>query len=265
MKERFIRGEAGSQVSEWNPSAINTTSNSFTSSILPYGLQLRQTKNAGDTSVTIPSGITWVYAICVGGGGGGRSSGGGGAGGVAWGWTLATSSCVVGAGGTYNVTTSPGYTRYGHIIAGGGGSSATGALAPVLGGGGGTGFSVGLLGATNYWGISGSYTLSTGQVNTIGAGGGGGSSTSGTGGAGISGGGAYGSPSGGSGLAGGGGGSGLGGTGINILTGATYTPTGSGGAGIAGNGSGVVGGPGGGGGGGATGGNGGNGILYLFY
>ena len=70
-----------------------------TSFILPYGLQLRQTINAGTTSVTIPSGITFVYAIAVGGGGGGNPSNGGGAGGVAWGWTIATSSCVVGAGG----------------------------------------------------------------------------------------------------------------------------------------------------------------------
>ena len=42
-----------------------------TSAILPYGLQLRQTINAGTTSVTIPSGVTFVYAIAVGGGGGG--------------------------------------------------------------------------------------------------------------------------------------------------------------------------------------------------
>jgi len=48
--------------------------------ILPYGLQLKQTKNAGDTSVTIPTGITFVYAIAVGGGGGGNASGAGGAG-----------------------------------------------------------------------------------------------------------------------------------------------------------------------------------------
>ena len=50
---------------------INTNS-SF--SDVPLGLKLQQTKNAGDTSVTIPSDIKRVYAVCIGGGGSGGSS-----------------------------------------------------------------------------------------------------------------------------------------------------------------------------------------------
>jgi len=84
------KGQAGNPVSTGMQSAtytpfVNTHFN------LPYGLFLRQTILAGTTSVTIPAGIDFVYAICVGGGGGG-SQGGGGAGGVAWGWTISTSS-----------------------------------------------------------------------------------------------------------------------------------------------------------------------------
>ena len=121
MAEGFKRGEVGSQVNSWMPSTNTVTPSGFTSSIAPFGLQLRQTINAGTTSVTIPAGITFVYAIAVGGGGGGSSGSGGGAasaGGVAWGWTLATSSCVVGTGGVS--AAAGGYTRYGNVIAGGG-------------------------------------------------------------------------------------------------------------------------------------------------
>ena len=99
MAEGFKRGEVGSQVNSWMPSTNTVTPSGFTSSIAPFGLQLQQTINAGTTSVTIPAGITFVYAIAVGGGGGGGGSGfgsGGGGGGISWGWTLATSSCVVG-------------------------------------------------------------------------------------------------------------------------------------------------------------------------
>ena len=263
MSNPIRRGEVGSQVNSWQPSTNAVTPNGFTSSIAPYGLQLQQTKNAGDTSVTIPAGITFVYAICVGGGGGGgnvTSSYGGGGGGMAWGWTLATSSCVIGAGAAAN-TANTGYTQYGHIIAGYGG---TGNLqAGLLGGGGGGANATTNGGGTNYWGIPGGLGgQSTSTVKGIGGGGAGSSISYGiSASSGISGGGGGGS--GGAGLIGGGGTTGLGGKGVNILTGATYTPTGSGGAGIAGNGSGATGGLGGGGGGG--GGSGGAGILYLFY
>ena len=69
MTNPIRRGQPSSQINTWFPSTNKSTPNNFTSSILPYGLQLKQTINAGTTSVTIPAGITWVYAICVGGGG----------------------------------------------------------------------------------------------------------------------------------------------------------------------------------------------------
>ena len=280
MANPIRRGESSSQVSSWAQSD-RVTPNAQTSFILPHGLTLRHTVNAGTTSVTIPSGITWVYAICVGAGGngGGGSSAGGGAGGIAWGWTLANSTCIVGTTGN------PGnHTRYGHIIAGGGGG---GTGLPFLGGAGnGLGTATGgVAGATNYWGMPGGAFPSG-----LGSGGGGGNgSTSKTAGLGISGGGGGGNTGiaspGASGLAGGGGGGGAGvtaaagGNGINILTGAVTTggaasgTLGGGGAGVAGNGAsgssttGGAGGLGGGGGGCGQGvsGPGGAGILYIFY
>ena len=148
MANPIRRGESGSQVNSWaqNDTVTPTAQTSF---ILPHGLTLRHTINAGTTSVTIPAGITWVYAICVGAGGGSNGYGGGGAGGVAWGWTLANSACVVGVG---SGGANGGYTRYGHIIAGGGGNGQGGA--GTLGGGGGANAS----GATNYWGMPGGIT-----------------------------------------------------------------------------------------------------------
>jgi len=296
------RGQAGSPVSTGSTGATATPF-ANTHFILPYGLRLQQTINAGTTSVTIPAGITFVYAIAVGGGGGGSTTAGGGAGGVTWGWTLANSTCIVGTGGAQN--TNGNYTRYGNIIAGFG---SAGAGAPILGGGSANG-----VGATNYWGIPGGTNgISTSTFGKPGSGAGGGfqtatlNTTSGKGGDGISGGGgAYNfatgtgtliAGAGGSGLVGGGGGGangntgtrtgGIGGNGINILTGgittggaaSTGTSTngaGGGGGGLAANGSdasginGGNGGTGGGGGGaqgaGGTAGSGGNGILYLFY
>ena len=76
------------------PSSTPTTaqgdpiqSNSYS----PYGLTLKQTITSG-TTVTIPSGVNWVYAIVIGGGGGGNVLNGtygpgGGGGGVTMGWT----------------------------------------------------------------------------------------------------------------------------------------------------------------------------------
>ena len=54
------RGQAGSEVSTGMQSA-NYTPFANTHFILPYGLRLQQTINAGTTSVTIPAGITFVY------------------------------------------------------------------------------------------------------------------------------------------------------------------------------------------------------------
>lgn len=265
------RGQVGSEVSTSMQGAEHTPF-ANTHFILPYGLRLQQTINAGTTSVTIPAGITFVYAIAVGSGGAPNSiqvTASAGGGGVAWGWTLASPSCIV--GDSVNTTGSRGnYTRYGNIIAGGGaGTAGTG----LLGGGGST---------TNYWGIplAGAPVGTNSTVNGVNGGsggsgisGGGGGSSTGTGSENNIGG------TGGNGLVGGAGGSafnstatnlgGNGGNGINILTGqitaggVATTANGAGGGGIAGDASGINGGLGG----GAAGRSGasGAGILYLFY
>jgi hypothetical protein len=261
-----------------------TVTNAATGTYVSGGIAQR----TGEIPITIPNGITFVYAIAVGGGGGGSSNSGGNAGAVSWGWTLATPSCVISA--SANVGIAGGYTRYGNIIATGGGIATA-------------------AGPTNYWGIPGG---ATGVVPTrlggtgSNAGGGGGSFTNGVaggnGGSGISGGGGgtcvtagagtNTGGSGGSGLAGGGGGRGQnsttlniggnGGNGINILTGEVTLGSagtnggvgagyGGGGGGLAGKGEDVIGsragdgGLGGGGSGNGGTGFGGAGILYLFY
>jgi hypothetical protein len=272
MANPIRRGESGSQVSSWMPSSNTVTPLANTSFILPYGLQCQQTINAGTTSVTIPAGITWVYVILAGGGGGGGSRAGG-AGGIAWGWTLANSTCVVGAGGLAN--NEGGYTRYGHIIAGGGAALSQSELGGA-GGGGGASAGSGASGSINYWGmppVGGRVGSTTGNslpgFSAVSGGGAGGTSfagaTAGNGGDGISGGGGGRSENagsstqtggnGGNGLAGGaGGGAGLtsgtriggnGGNGINILTGAITTggtgTTGTGTNGVGGGGGGIAG------------------------
>jgi len=286
------------QVSGYNNSSSSYTPLSQTSFAAPYGLQLRQTINSGTTSVTIPAGITWVYVILAGGGGGSSSgnAGGAGAGGIAWGWTLANPTCIVGAAGSGNASDG-GYTRYGNIIAGGGagcaGNNGSRNAAGLGGSGSGStnnaGSGNGGSGVTNYWGIpAGLGTAVLPRIGGTGSGsGGGGSNLSGVGAAGgngISGGGGgvgtTGGGAGGNGLVGGGGGFrsasgnyGDGGNGINILTGAATTGVAGtatragGGGGIAGNASGSTGGLGGGGAGTPASGSssGGAGILYIFY
>jgi hypothetical protein len=129
-----------------NATILSATSTTFTITSAATGTYVSGgiAQRTGEIAVTIPAGITWVYAICVGGGGGGTAgSTAGGAGGIAWGWTLASSICVVGAGGTGQVA--GGYTRCGNVITGGGGSGST---AATLGGGGG---SNGSTGQTNYY------------------------------------------------------------------------------------------------------------------
>ena len=247
-----------------NATILSATSTTFTITSAATGTYVSGgiAQKTGAISITIPTGITWVYVICVGGGGSTGasfvSSGGAGAGGIAWGWTLANSSCVVGAGGTPpvypNNGNTGGYTRYGHIIAGGGalGLSATGgSAAGTLGSGasGNAGSGGGSSGGTNYYatpgGAGGSGAGVAGNIGAGGGGGGGGSGTiTGKGGNGISGGGGGSlnagvsnmvAGNGGSGIIGGGGGGaaggtgitnakgGDGGTGINILTGAVTT------------------------------------------
>jgi len=290
-----------------NATVLSATSTDFTITNAATGTYVSGgvAQRTGEQNVTIPAGINFVYVIMTGGGEAGERAQittGGGSGGVSWGWTVPSPTCIIGAGGTTSGLDG-GFSRYGNVIAGGGGGTAT------LGSGGGAGVS----GATNYWGIPGGVNGATrlnGQSGS-GAGGGGGTATlntsGGNGGSGISGG-AGGSASvtgsgtmtggnGGSGLVGGGGGGaggntgtrtgGNGGNGINILTGAVTTGGtgtvgtsanggGGGGGGMAGNGTNAVtttggaGGLGGGGGGGGPtssdqGGSGGAGILYLFY
>ena len=267
-----------------NATILSATSTTFTITTAATGTYVSGgvAQKTGTIAVTIPTGITWVYAICVGNGGGGAGSGGGGAGGVAWGWTLANSTCVIAAPGATS-----GITRYGHIIAGTGGQN--GSANPFLGGGARSDTSVS--GSINYFGMPAG-TVTSG----MGSGAAGGNNGAGRGGDGISGGGGSNNASGtgfrgGNGLVGAGGGSGAtnfgggdGGAGINILTGANTSGAGAiaaagvagaggGGGGLAGNGtaaSGTSGGNGGLGGGGGGGGNpttgaGGAGILYIFY
>jgi hypothetical protein len=291
MANSFERGLSGSQVSQWAQNDTNTPAIN-TSFITPYGLKLQQTITSSG-SVTIPANITFVYAIVVGAGsGGGYFGNSGGAGGVAWGWTLASSSCIVGAGSNGGATnqTSGGFTRYGNIITGGG---ICGNFDASLGGAGGSNGSQGRAGGTNYWGMPGGGFINSGSslqsYNGNPGSGGSGGSYAGKGGDGISGGGGgIASGNGGSGLVGGGGGSGgaggnggLGGNGFNIATNVITTGglnsggAGGGGGGTAGNGFNAVGNTGGngglgGGGGGAavfanTPGTGGNGIIYLYY
>ena len=110
----------------------------------PLGLKLRQTITASG-SVTIPAGVSRVYAVCIGGGGGGGSSathaGGGGAGGFSAGWTFAANTCTVGTGGAGGVTAfgaNGGNTIYGMIFAGGGSGgrgTTSPTVAPIFGGG----------------------------------------------------------------------------------------------------------------------------------
>lgn len=295
------RGKAGGQVSDWADVNDGFTPIYNSHFNIPHGLYLRKADGtvartpaegqitSSSTVITIPPGIEWVYVIMAGAGGAEYFSYGGMPGEVAWGWTLAQNTCIIGAGGAV----AGGFTRYGHIMARGGVSSSP-------------------TGATNFYGMPGGQGFGDNNpangVIGINAGGGGGTVTTGNnlqgglGADGISGGrggransstGTSTGGNGGSGLVGGGGGlgggtttgtrtGGNGGNGLGIDgtvytggTGASQTNANGGaggGAGIAGNGSnasGANGGAGGLGGGGAgAGGNnlsGGAGILYIFY
>lgn len=244
-------------------------------------------------SLALPP-VPFVYAIIAGaGGGGGFSSGGAGA--VVWGWTRASNGCIVGVPGTGF----GGYTRYGHLIAGGGGSGGNPGSQGSAGGANGNG-------SANYYAIPGGSAGNASSNGGVGSGAGGGwaaSNNGGLAGNGISGGGGGSATGGGSqtntganggnGLAGGGGGAaynntglrlpGDGGTGFNFATNAPSTGgkgwagvsgsfgVGGGGGGIGGNGIdgrfGGTGGLGGGGGGGTLNGIsfGGAGLIYLYW
>ena len=274
MASPLKRGQSGNQVTNQFPSTAKHTPSDVVSTFVPHGLRLQQTIQSSG-SVTIPAGVNWVYVVLTGAGGNGNGGSGGGAGGVAWGWTLAQNTCVIGTSSAL----ANGYTRYGHIIAGNGGEANINNS--YLGSGGRPDRAVG---STNYYGIPGGLT-----AGEPGSGAAGGNNVT-KGGDGISGGGGPANSTGngfagGSGLVGGGGGigssgnsgaSGGSGIGVNgtIYTGGTNNGRNAGGgAGIAANGSnatasaGGAGGLGGGGGGGGvtTSGSGGNGILYIFY
>lgn len=275
-----------SQVASWFPANHKITPLPQTSLLNPYGLTLRQTITSSGT-VTIPAGVTWVFAILTSGGGGSFFGYGGHGGEVTWGWTLAQSTCIVGAGG--GIFGDGGYSRYGHLIANG--LNTRGRLTRQA----------------NYYGSPAGITYADSQnfdgTPGANAGGGGGVDPGDgkSGGEGIAGGcggpgtnstGAVVGGNGGKGLTGGGGGVGTGttsgtrtggnggnGLGINgvLYTGGTGSSrtglngAGGGGAGIAGNGGNASGGTGGngglGGGGAGSGGSavGGAGIIYLFY
>lgn len=156
MQERIRRGQSGAQVSTWHPSSDDFTPSSQTSFFAPYGLELQQTITSSG-SVTIPAGIEWVYVVLTGAGGsmGNDRGGGAGGGGVAWGWTPAQNVCIIGASAAGQ---RGGYSRYGHIIAGGGGrfhaSIAPTGAGGILGGGGAGGATVGITnGQTNMYGM----------------------------------------------------------------------------------------------------------------
>jgi len=251
---------------------LSATSTTFTITTAATGTYVSggTAQKTGEIAVTIPAGITFVYAIVVGGGHGGVNIGGGGAGGVAWGWTIAPSTCLIGAGGGSGGIGAP--TRYGNIMASGGGNGLGGA-----GIGANSTSDSGSSGVQNYWGIpggsGGTMASNLGVKGQSGGGAGGGSAAftngniGGAGGDGISGGGggrSWGGGSGtntggagGNGLVGGGGAGanntsgtrigGAGGNGYNILTGTITTGgagttgtntngAGGGGGGIAGNG-----------------------------
>jgi hypothetical protein len=120
-----------------------------------------------NTAPVFPSGVTWVWAVCVGGGmASSNSAYANGSGGVAAGWALAGSNYVIGEAGvlTGATTLERLYTRYGHIMAG---------AASQLGGGGSAILGGGTQG-TNFWGQPAALnTSATGTIvyNGVGAGG----------------------------------------------------------------------------------------------
>lgn len=153
-----------------------------------YGITYRQlSTTAGSGTFTIPSGINFVYAIVVGGGGAGgyttSSTGGaagGGAGGYAEGWIHVPSNnlipYVVGAGGPTgaNFGQNGGYSRCGHLIAGGGGGGAGGTgnalgSSGILGGAGGgsIGATAGAAGSTNMFGQTGQAAIPTSTQSLV--------------------------------------------------------------------------------------------------
>lgn len=119
----------------------------------PTGKGLFSKATGGSYTWTVPAGVYWVYATCVGGGGGGSgglSSGavtagaGGGAGGTAAGWIAVTPGQVIpyvvgfaGAGTGYQALGNPGGTSsVGSVLQATGGFGASNGTATAGGGGG---------------------------------------------------------------------------------------------------------------------------------
>lgn len=122
----------------------------------PIGKGLYSKQAAGSYTWTVPAGVYWTYATCVGGGGGGSgglasgaatAGAGGGAGGTAAGWLAVTPGqaipFVVGAGGAGQAYQTPGYaggtSSVGSVLQAQGGFGATNGTA-TAGGGGGVGY-----------------------------------------------------------------------------------------------------------------------------
>ena len=197
---------------------------SFVSTVAPRDLTLQQTITSG-TTVTIPAGINWVWAVCVSGGWGGQAGftavtggkAGGGPGVMISGWVPASSTCVIGPGGTGGTTSSAlgnpgGATIYSTLVASNAtnafydGTNAVGAAALTIRHHGGTGGQPTLTGGNAavphsvMYGLAGSIGLTAGSVTAgaagiaggngfyAGFGGGGGGNNPGAGGAGGNGG-----------------------------------------------------------------------------
>lgn len=136
MANPIRRGEVSSPVSSWSPSGVQFTPLAAMSLVNPYGLQLRHTLRNGSANPIIPTGINWVWVVCIGAGCAGYQQGNytaGGGGGVSMGWTIARAEWYVALGTTTGTALS---TKYGHIIAGGGGSSMGNAASGVVSGSG---------------------------------------------------------------------------------------------------------------------------------
>jgi hypothetical protein len=166
---------------------------------IPEGLVLRQVLLSSG-AVTVPSQIIPVFAIVIGAGGSptGGNIGAGGAGGIVWGWTYAANTCTVGGA---NDGSDGGFSRYGHIIAGGGGTQG---FPGILGSGGGGAATNSVSGAgvknmffgSNVAGVANTASLvATSGISGVGSSGGGyttstsSGATGGNGGNGLSGGG----------------------------------------------------------------------------
>jgi hypothetical protein len=157
-QNRFIAGQTVTIALSITAGSYTVASATTTQFTINSALSITTTNGTAvlTTAPVIPSGVTWLWAVCVGAGSAGYS------GGVTAGWALAGSNYVIGIPVGSGASLAGLYTRYGHIMAG---SLAT------LGGGGTSALGAGI----NYWGQpGGDVTSASGTVVFNGAGGGGG-------------------------------------------------------------------------------------------